>query len=194
MDKLTGRRVFLFSGHMIDHPDRTKPRDGQKPKDPRFPPRLEPAVAGAIQADLADLAAGPADAAVCSAAAGSDILFDEAVLARGVPLRIYLPFDVPTFLEESVRFAGERWVERFHHVTARSEVFLAPQVLGPRPEGKDPYERTNLWMLDEARRLGSDVLFLCVWDGSGGDGPGGTEHMIESVGKEHARRIDIGKL
>jgi hypothetical protein len=188
MEKPAGRRVFLFSGHMVDKSDRPSPR---------FPPSLEPAVAGEIQSRLADLDAGPADIGVCSAACGSDILFDEAATARGVPLRIYLPFDVPTFLEKSVRFAGERWVERFQAVTARSTVFVAPQVLGPLPDGADPFERTNLWMLDEARGLGSDLVFLCVWDGSGGDGPGGTKHMIDIVNKDPGGTvvsIDIRKL
>jgi hypothetical protein len=37
-------------------------------------------------------------------------------------------------------------------------------------------------MLDEARRIAGDgVAFICVWNGEGGDGPGGTKHMMDVV-------------
>ena len=37
-------------------------------------------------------------------------------------------------------------------------------------------------MLDEATRFGADkVDFLCLWNGEGGDGPGGAQHMMEEV-------------
>ena len=166
-------RALLFSGHMIDAPDRSSPR---------FPAALEPEVARALEDELARLGAGPTDVAISSGACGGDLLFAEALLGRGVPLRIYLPFEEPKFLEKSVRFAGARWEARFRDVVARSQLFLAPDVLGPLPEGADPYERTNLWMLDEARRIGGPkVVFLCLWNGEGGDGPGGTQHMMEAV-------------
>lgn len=182
------KRVLLFSGHMIDGPDREVPR---------FPPALEGAAARAIGAELDRLGAGPEDRAVASAACGGDILFDEAVLERGVPLAVYLPFDEPTFLRKSVEPADDRWPERFRAVVARARRFLAPEVLGPLPEGEDPYERTNRWMLDEARRLGGGrVVFLCLWNGEGGDGPGGTQHMMDAVRTAggDVRWIDIRRL
>jgi hypothetical protein len=92
--KTTVTRAILFSGHMIDAPDRTSPR---------FPPALEPAVDTAIQHAIDRLQPDRGDVAVCSGACGGDILFAEAMLDRGVPLRIYLPFDEPTF---SVRMCG----------------------------------------------------------------------------------------
>ena len=58
-------------------------------------------------------------------------------------------------------------------------------------------ERTNLWMLDEARRVADDgICFICVWNGEGGDGPGGTKHMIDSVREIDGEVIwiDIRKL
>jgi hypothetical protein len=46
------------------------------------------------------------------------------------------------------------------------------------------YERCNLWMLERALSFGADkVRFICVWNGEGGDGPGGTEHMRKAVQK-----------
>jgi hypothetical protein len=64
------------------------------------------------------------------------------------------------------------------------------------PEGEDPYSRTNIWMLDEALRLGGEVVFICVWDGQGGDGPGGTKHMVEAVQAKggEVRWVDIRRL
>ncbi|MGJ7511675.1 hypothetical protein [Variovorax sp. GT1P44] len=169
----TAGRALLFSGHMIDAPDRPEPR---------FPPSLEPAVARAIESEVHRLQASPGDVAICSGACGGDILFAETVLDAGVPLRIYLPFDEPTFLAKSVSFAGERWTERYRIVAAEAEVLIAPDVLGALAEGEDPYERTNLWMLDEAQRMAGDkVSFVCVWNGEGGDGPGGAQHMMEAV-------------
>lgn len=181
-------RVFVFSGHMIDTPGRAQPR---------FPPALEPAVDGAIRDALARAGAGPSDIGISSAACGGDVLFAEAMLDRAVPLRIYLPSDEPAFLDTSVRFAGDRWVERYHAIVARCQCFIASEALGPLPEGADPYERTNLWMLDEARRVGgTDVSFICLWNGEGGDGPGGTKHMMDLVREMNGRVewIDIRKL
>jgi len=53
-------------------------------------------------------------AAYGSLAAGADMLFVEALQARNVAVNIILPFNIPDMLEQSVRKAGIRWVERFH--------------------------------------------------------------------------------
>ena len=72
------RQVFLFSGHMIDAPDR---------KDPRFPADKEKIAADAIAAKLDELKAGPEDLAFCGGACGGELLFAEACLERGVQSR-----------------------------------------------------------------------------------------------------------
>lgn len=172
-DAARSTHTLLFSGHMVDAPGRERPR---------FPPALEPAVRDAIRNEIDRIGAGASDTAISSGACGGDLLFAEAVLDRGVSLRVYLPFDEPTFLERSVAFADRDWVARFRSVSAKAQRLLAPDVLGPLPEGADPYERTNLWMLDEAERIGGDNLsFVCLWNGEGGDGAGGTKHMINAV-------------
>jgi hypothetical protein len=54
----------------------------------------------------------------------------------------------------------------------------------------NPYERCNLWLLDTASAYGAEKLTLiCLWDGGGGDGPGGTAHMVEEVKKQHGRVV-----
>jgi hypothetical protein len=42
--------------------------------------------------------------------------------------------------------------------------------------------RGNLWLLETARAAGAARLCcFCLWDGGGGDGPGGTRHLVEAV-------------
>ena len=146
-------RVLLFSGHMIDTPGRSRPA---------VSPSLEPAAQTAIRSVIDRLNAGSSDAAICSGACGGDILFAEAVLDRGVALRVYLPFDEPTFVEKSVNVANDRWPERYRAVVSRSELFIAPQAVVRYQRGIDPYERTNEWMLDEASRIGGPNVRSCV--------------------------------
>ena len=48
----------------------------------------------------------------------------------------------------------------------------------------DPFERCNLWLLHSALAWGPEKLrFICLWDGGGGDGPGGTAHMYREVAR-----------
>ena len=182
------RKAVLFSGHMIDAAGREKPR---------FPPDKEPVAGRAIASALADLDVGPDDLSICGGACGGDLLFAEAALARGARLELYIPFEEPTFLEKSVDFAGGDWRARFFAAKARGVLFLAPRELGPPQEGEDPYERNNRWMLDSALRFGADkVDFVCLWNGEGGDGLGGTRHMMDAVRNRGGRThwLDTTKL
>jgi len=182
------RKVVLFSGHMIDAPGRDTPR---------FPPDKEPMAAEAIAGALADLHVGPDDLCICGGACGGDLLFAEAALARSAPLELYIPFDEATFLKKSVDFAGGDWRTRFFAAKARATLHVLPLERGETPEGKDPYERNNLWMLDAASRFGPDkVDLVCLWNGEGGDGPGGAQHMMEEVQRRGGRAVwlDTTKL
>ena len=182
------RKAVLFSGHMIDAPGREKPR---------FPPDRVPVAAGAIASALADLDVGAGDLSICGGACGGDLLFAEAALARGARLELYIPFEEPTFLEKSVDFAGGDWRARFFAAKARGVLHVAPREVGPLQDGDDPYERVNRWMLEQASRFGADKLhFVCLWNGEGGDGPGGTKHMMEEVRQRGGRAqwLDTTKL
>jgi hypothetical protein len=182
------RKVVLFSGHMIDAPGREKPR---------FPPARQPIAAEAIAGALADLRVGPDDLCICGGACGGDLLFAEAALGRSVLLEIYIPFEEPTFLERSIDFADSDWRARFFAAKARAALHVAPRELGPMGEGDDPYERNNHSMLNAALRFGADkVDFVCLWNGEGGDGPGGAQHMMEEVRKKGGRTVwlDTTKL
>lgn len=180
---LEPRQVLLFSGHIMDAPGRTPPR---------FPPDKEGAAAQRIAQALEALDAGAADVALCQGAAGGDQLFIEACLARGVRCQLMLPFEEPEFIEQSILPSanGDKWRERYFALKARlaDPPQIMPRELGPPPKGVNAYERCNLWLLCTALAWGVDkVRFVCLWNGAGGDGPGGTQHMYEEVKRRTGR-------
>jgi tetratricopeptide (TPR) repeat protein len=184
------RLVFLFSGHMIDVPGR---------EEPRFPAEKEAIAAQAIATRLDKLGASPEDLALCGGACGGDLLFAEACLARGLRLSLYIPFDEPQFLHESVTFAGDGWRDRYFAVKshARTTLLVMPAELGPLPTGANAFARNNLWQLYTALTYGPEkVRFLCLWNRKGGDGPGGTKHMHDAVLKRSGQVyvLDTTKL
>lgn len=169
------RKVFLFSGHMIDAPTRPKPR---------FPAAKEPAAAQKIAEVLAHLGAGPEDLALTQGACGGDLLFTEACQQRGVTVQWLQPFDEPEFIQKSVVCHSETWRTRYLAARAKlsTKIRSAPRELRSLPTGIDPYERCNLWLFETALSYGDNKLqFICLWDGGGGDGPGGTAHMYQEV-------------
>lgn len=180
------RQVLLFSGHMMDKPAR---------ETPRFPAAAEPLAAQAIAQTLQTLDAGPDDLALCQAAAGGDLLFLEACQARGVRCQVLLPFPEPEFIERSVlpSIGGKAWCERFYRAigAANTTVRVMPVELGDLPDGVDPFVRSNLWLLYSALAAGvKKVRFVALWNGGGGDGPGGTEHMVGEV-KRLTGRVEV---
>ncbi len=177
------RQVLLFSGHMMDAP-------GREP--PRFPAGKAPAAASGIAQALDKLGAGDGDLALCQAAAGGDLLFLEACHARGVRCRLLLPFEEPEFIEQSILPSqeGDRWRERYFALKAQlaDAPRIMPDELGPLPKGMNAYERCNLWLLYTALGWGVDkVRFVALWNGGGGDGPGGTKHMYDEVKRRTGR-------
>ncbi len=178
------QRVFLFSGHMIDAPGAARPR---------FPADREAVAAAAIAARLDELGIGADDLAVCGGACGGDTLFAEAALQRGARLQLHLQFRETEFLRASVAFAGDAWIDRYYALKANpaTRIRVQPDDLGPPPRDVNPYVRNNLWQLYTALAHGADkVRFVSLWDGEGGSGPGGTQHMVDAV-RAHAGRACI---
>ena len=172
------RQVFLFSGHMIDVPGRTPPR---------FPASKESIAAQKIAETLDKLGAGPDDLALTQGACGGDLLFTEACQQRGVKVHWLQPFREPEFIQKSVVQSDELWRQRYLDAKTKlaAPIRSAPDELGEPPayaERGYAYERCNLWLLYTALACGVDkVNFICLWNGGGGDGPGGTEHMYNEV-------------
>ena len=170
-------QVLLFSGHMIDAPDRPNKR---------FPAEKESVAATKIAEALDQLGAGPEDLALAQGASGGDLLFLEACRQRNVRVQLLLPLPEPEFIQRSIlpSVDGAKWRDRFYSLKANleNEPRIMPDELGPLPDGVNPFERCNLWLLYTALSYGiNKVRFICLWDGGGGDGPGGTAHMYEEV-------------
>ena len=186
-------KVFLFSGHMIDKPGRSEPR---------FPAEKEDSAAMKIAEVLDGFGAGPDDLALTQGACGGDILFTEACVQRGVKVHWMQPFPEPEFIQDSVVCSYEAWRSRYLNVrdNARIPIRTAPVELGEPPRASKPgypYERCNLWMLYTALAYGIDkVRFICLWNGAGGDGPGGAAHMFNEVNRRtgQVRWIDSRTL
>lgn len=184
VDTWQPRQVFVFSGHMIDAPDRPTPR---------FPANKVAQAAQRIAEALERLAAGPQDLALTQGACGGDLLFTEACRQRGVKVSWLQPFAEAKFIAASVVGCGEDWQRRYLESRAAlaTPPRAAPEELGPPPNGSSEdyaYERCNLWLLYSALVYGPDkVSLVCLWNGAGTEGAGGTAHMVEEVKRRSGR-------
>lgn len=163
-------RVIVFSGHMLDRPDRPKPR---------FPAAQEPAVRDALNERLTRL---DAQVGFASAAAGGDLLFLEALLERRGEVHVVLPFEREEFLRESVDPAGGDWRGRFDAVLARasSVTYTSREKMAA---GGVSYDYANLVLQGlaqvRAQELDTALTGLALWDGKPGDGSGGTASAVD---------------
>jgi class 3 adenylate cyclase len=164
-------RIVVFTGHMIDAPDRHVAR---------LPEAIEDALAARLAQRLDALGAG---FGYSSAACGADLLFIEAMLARGAEVHVTLPFDRGDFLATSVAFAGPHWVERFERALARASSVsygVRERYLGD----ESLYAYAGGLMQGAAvlrgRELESEPMLLAVVDPDSERLPGGTRDMIEN--------------
>jgi len=162
-------KLVVFSGHMLDAPDR---------RTPRFPPSKENEVKELLEKQLAAMNAGIGFA---SAASGSDILFLEAMVARGGAIHLVLPWPAEEFVKTSVEISGDSaWVDRFHKLIDQA---ASIRVLGElyMPGSATGFEYCNLAMCGLARlfarSLDLEITPLAVWDGFAG-APGGTGSFV----------------
>ena len=159
----------LFTGHMIDLPDRQAPR---------FPAVLEHAAGRAIRAKIAHVqaqATGPLTG-YASGARGGDILFHEACRSLGIATVMVLPFAPEIFALGSVAgIPGSDWVARFwalwNGTASEHRINL------DLPDRDDAYGICNDEMLARAQRHGSFHL-IALWNGQGGDGEGGAADLV----------------
>ncbi|MFN7981968.1 MAG: tetratricopeptide repeat-containing protein [Vicinamibacterales bacterium] len=176
-------RVLLFTGHMIDEEGRKTPRFPRTPAAEQEAARL---IAEAVSAEIAQTSG--AIVGIAGGACGGDILFHEACFAHKIDTQPYLAVPPDQFSAKSVQRGGPAWVERFLRLTART----APRVLGDstalppwlagRADTYTVWNRSNLWMLYNALALNPQfVTLIALWDGSGGDGPGGTADLVQQA-------------
>ena len=186
--------VLLFTGHQVDAPGR---------KTPRFPADKEPLARAAIRAAIEQELAQHAPAVgIAGGASGGDILFHEICAERHVPTRLYLALPPDAYVHESVEPGGPDWVRRFHEIESLPSAEVLPSDPG-QPESSEQghdesiWQRTNLWMLEEALKAGAkNVTLIALWNGQKGDGPGGTADMIATARDRGAdvRVLDSNKI
>ncbi|MGA2535030.1 MAG: adenylate/guanylate cyclase domain-containing protein [Terracidiphilus sp.] len=160
----TPQTIIHFTGHIIAAPKRQG----------RFEVRREKEVYRKIE-EL--FQAENVGSGYGSLAAGADILFAEALLARGAALHVILPFPIPEFLEQSVRSAGESWIGRFHDcLAAATTVRYATEDNLLEDEVLFRYT-SQLGMglaVLAARHLQAPLMQFAVWDGEAKGGASGT--------------------
>jgi hypothetical protein len=175
-----GPAAVVVSGHMVDAPDRARPR---------FPESEVPRVTAEVREALASWRVGPGTTVISGGARGADIIAAEVARARGARIRLLLALPPEEFEQTSVALPGTDWVARFRAITAATDVEVVEH-----PPGADVFASTNARMVDEARAIDSTPLALVVWDGREGDGPGGTRDFVSRLGysmsDEHLRVID----
>jgi hypothetical protein len=143
--------------------------DNSKDRENNFAPEIEPQVKDAINKALEKYQADPTDLAIVGGlSAGSEILFAECCLERGISLKVYLPLSEASYIRDFVNPGGDSWVERFYKVRNHplaSQRFQEER-LGPPKPGDDVYKRNNRWALYSSLISGIDkVRLIALWDG-----------------------------
>ena len=189
------RHYLLFTGHMIDKKDRATPR---------FPESIEDKVRVAIKEAVQTQKDKYGDRlkAIAGGACGGDILFHEVCAELNVEAELYLVLPREQFIVESVEFAGNKWVDRFDELFQKlpKRILSTTKELPKWLQSKSDYniwERNNLWMLNSALVCGGiNMSMIALWDGEGGDGAGGTQHMVQATKARGAKTIvlDINSM
>lgn len=174
---------ILFTGHMIDKPGRSEPR---------FPPEKESAASAAVRNTLRKVqatAGAEGLRGIAAAACGGDILFHEACRELKIPSEIYLGIPIDAFEQTSVAFAGPGWITRYRTLTQELSVHvLLPNTTADAPD--TVWAEANEWMLHTALADGSHLTLIALWDGQKGDGPGGTDHLVNEA-KAHQAAVEL---
>ena len=160
--------VLHYCGHRMD------PTSGST----RFPPDLESHVDGEIRRFLAGQRVG---FAYGSLASGADILVAEALLDRGIPVQIVLPFDTREFERVSVRPAGSRWVDRFWACLGRADAVVHASDSSFMGDDELFGYAARIAMghaLNRAEFLDAPAQQLAIWDQADGDDLAGTAHDV----------------
>jgi hypothetical protein len=198
------KRVLIFAGHMIDAPGREKPR---------FPADKEQVAREKIrEAVVKEMESGAGVASgYAGGASGGDILFQEVCAELGIQTHLYLAIPPREYVKNSVQKAGPAWVERFWKLYERHQAQKQVRVLSDATdEGEympawlrekpdySIWQRNNLWMLFNALDEGCDpksddpnLTLIALWDGAGGDGPGGTGDLVKKVEDMGANSVVI---
>jgi hypothetical protein len=175
--------VLALAGRRIDAPE-TDP--------PRFPLKNVPMVRERLAALLAT---EHAEALVCSAACGADLIALEEAERLGLRRRIVLPFPAKRFRETSVTDRPGEWGPLFDRLIASAEAAGDLVVLDVEGNDDAAYAAANQAIISEAgtiARATSDgtpfrLVAVIVWEGSareGTDASGGLLTLAKQAGFE----------
>lgn len=146
-------KITAFIGHMIDAPTREKPR---------FAPGMENNVRAAIRSSIMTY---NIQIGYSSLACGSDVIFVEEMLDLGRNVQLIFPFNITDFIQTSVAFAGDHWVDRFYAILERD---IPIHYLVDEPFSGDDYQFhllalqiSGLAML-KAQQMRSETHLLAV--------------------------------
>ncbi len=165
--------ALIFTGHMIDTPDRAKPR---------FPAHMETAVVEAIYSyvrQIRDEFEGDL-VGISSGACGGDIIFIETCQNLGIENYLFLPFSHEEFLKSSVNvtLAGD-WEQRFLFIW--EGLGEKHRVVLEADQTSNVYDACNRRMLNFGMGLSKQVSLLALWDGTVPERPGGTADFVRQV-------------
>jgi hypothetical protein len=102
----------------------------------------------------------------------------EEALARGARVRLCLALPVEEFEVRSVALPGTDWSARFRRLLRIAEV----EVLNGGAASDGVFGQTNKRLIEVARSLDATPHVIVVWNGRGGDGPGGTSDLVSRLG------------
>jgi hypothetical protein len=183
--------VLLFTGHRVDDPGRKVPRF---PADKVDVARQE--IAAAIDAAVARH--GQNIVGISGAANGGDILFHQECHARGVATTVFLAIPEAEYAAKSVSSAGPEWTRWYHDLLTKLPTRVLQQSTDlpawvAHRHDYNVWQRNNLWMLHNALAHGNRrVTLIALWNGQAGDGPGGTEDMVEQIQRRGGEVVRIG--
>jgi hypothetical protein len=167
-DALRVPPVLVFTGHMVDRPERPTPR---------FPIESEAMVRDAIRARMTTR---QPVAAYGSAACGADILCLELARELGAETHIVLPFPPAEFRCASVDFAAGHWGDRFERAIAVADSVTICSDHHARGSVAT-FEYANLILTGmgvlRAQILDTDLRALAVCDPSASGLPGGAASL-----------------
>jgi hypothetical protein len=185
-------RVLVFAGHRVDTADRQVPRF---PRTPEAEAEAKRMIAEAIAAEQEAAGAGAVEG-IAGAASGGDIVFHETCQGAGIPTTVMLALPRDAFAAASVNDGGGDWTERFWRLCGGDVKILSatPNLPGWLRAQSDYsiWQRNNRWILHSAlSRTDSDVTLIVLWDGKGGDGPGGTADIVALARKRGVKVVHL---
>jgi hypothetical protein len=157
--------------------------------------RFSPENADRVKQQIRDfLKAENADALVCAAACGADILALEAAGELGIRRRVVLPYDKVTFKQSSVIDRPGDWGERYDRILAEVQS-RDDLVIDDYDEDEESYFAANHDILDQAEELaeetGQQVAALVVWNGESRGEEDVTGHFLEEAKQRGLKVAEI---